>query len=234
MQPALCLHRTTPDPRLPGKDTPFLLLFGSDYRTQMNATSPNPDAEGMIGLHKLIPDKSKNLQVQEVRKDLQHRHEQRWLRREHLDVGIRRTSTGTRLKQGDLVSVKEAGFVLHNDCVHVNLTHDRWTGPWTVTAVMTPGLCYCVTLQGRREGVRRAAASHIKPYHLRPPSLRHDFGKEYAHFACGPGLGLAVASTLASPIYTLVDRCSIQLPNGSWELRCRGRYLNGSLSRFIT
>ena len=66
----------------------------------------------------------------------------------------------------------------------------------------------------RRERVRRAAASHIKPYYLRPPSLRPDFGDEYAHFAWGSDLGLAVDSTLASPLYTLVDRCTIQLPNG--------------------
>ena len=87
------------------------------------------------------------------------------------------------MNQGELVKVKEADLALHNDCVHVKLTHERWTGPWTVTAVTTPGLCYRVTLQGRRDRVRRAAASHIKPYHLRPLSLRHDFGDEYAHFA---------------------------------------------------
>ena len=138
------------------------------------------------------------------------------------------------MKQGALVLVKEADFALHNDCVHVILTHDRWTGPWTVTAVITPGLCYRVTLQGRRERVRRAAASHIKPYHVRPLPLRHDFSDDCAHFAWGPDLGLGAASTLASPLYTLVDRCTVQLPNGSWERRYRGRYLNGSLSGFIT
>ena len=134
------------------------------------------------------------------------------------------------MKQGELVLVKEADSALHNDCVHVKLTHERWTGPWTVTAVITPGLCYRVTLQGRRERVRRAAASHIKPYHLGPPLLSHDFGDDYAHFAWGPDLGLGAASTLASPLYTLVGRCTIQLPNGFWEWRYRGRYLNGSLS----
>ena len=130
--------------------------------------------------------------------------------------------------------VKEADSALHNDCVHTKLTHDRWTGPWTVTAVITPGLCYRVTLQGRRERVRRAAASHIKPYHLRPQSLHHDFGDEYAHFTWGPDLRLVADSTLALPLYTLVDRCTIQFPNGSWEWRYRGRYLNGSLSGFIS
>ena len=130
--------------------------------------------------------------------------------------------------------VKEADSALHNDCVHVKLTHERWTGPWTVTAVITSGLCYRVTLQGGRERVRRAPASHIKPHHLRPPVLRHDFGEKYAHFAWGPDLGLGAALTLALPPYTLVNRCTIRLPNGFWEWRYRGRYLNGALSGFIT
>ena len=195
----------------------------------MDATSPSPDDEGMDGLHNLIADKSENLrQVQEVCKDLQHRHEHRRLRRENQNAGIRFTSTGTRVKQGDLVLVKEADSAL----AYVKLTHDRWTGPWTVTGVITPGLCYRVT--GRRERVRRVAASNMKPYYLRPPSLRHDFGDEYAHFAWGPDLGLVADPRLASPLYTLVDRCTIQLPNGYWEWRYRGRYLNGSLSGFIT
>ena len=61
-----------------------------------------------------------------------------------------------------------------------------------------------------------------------------DFGDEYAYFAWGPDLGLVAAATLASPLYTLVGRCTIQPPNGSWEWRYRGRHLNGSLSGFIT
>ena len=131
------------------------------------------------------------------------------------------------------VGLKNISDILCDD-VNRQLTHDRWTGPWTVTAVITPGLCYRVTLQGRRERVRRAAASHIKPYHMRPPSQRHKFGDEYAHYAWGPDLGLGAASTLASPLYTLVDRCTMQLANGSWEWRYRGHCLTGSLSGFIT
>ena len=232
--PTLWLHRTTPDPWLPGKVTLFRLLFGQNCRTQMNATSPSPDDDGMDGLL-LIADKSENLrQVQEVRKDLQHRHDQSRLRREHHNAGINRPSTGTRGKRGDLVLVKEADSALYNNCVHGKPTHDRWTEAWTVTTAITPGLCYCVTFQGRRERVRRAAASYIKPYHLRPLPLRHDFGDEYAHLAWGSDLGLGTASTLTLPLYTLVDRCTIQLPYRSWEWRYRGRYRNGSLSRFIT
>ena len=120
VQPALWLHRTTPDPRLPGKTTPFSLLFGRDCRTQVDATSPSPDDEGIDGLHNLIVDKSENLrQVEGLCKDLHHRHEQRRLRLEHHNRGIKRTSAGTRVKQGDLVWVKEADSALHNDCVRV-------------------------------------------------------------------------------------------------------------------
>ena len=60
VQPALWLHRTTPDPRLPGKATPFRLLFVRDCRTQMDATLPSPDDEGMDGLHNLIANKTEN------------------------------------------------------------------------------------------------------------------------------------------------------------------------------
>ena len=200
----------------------------------MDVTTPSPDDEGMERLHNLIADKSEALrQTQDVHNDLQHRHEQRRLRREHQNVEIRRTSAGTRVQQGDLVLVKEADSALHNDCFHMKLNRDRWTGPRAVKAVITPGLCYRVTRQEKREIVRRAAASHIKPYHLRPSSRRHDFGDEYAYFAWGPHLGLAGASTLTSPIYTLVDRCPIQRQNGSREWRNLGRYLNAFLSGFI-
>ena len=95
----------------------------------MDATSPSPDNEGMEGLHNLIADKSGALrQVQDVRKDLQHLLEKRRLRQEHQNAGIRSTSTGTRVKQGDLILEKETDSALHNDCVYVKLTHDRWTG----------------------------------------------------------------------------------------------------------
>ena len=86
---------------------------------------------------------------------------------------------------------------------------------------------------GEVERVRRAEASHINPCHLRPSPLRHGFSDEYVHFAWGPHLELSAASALASPIYTLVDDCPIQIPNGFWEWRYRGRYLIDPLSGII-
>ena len=81
--------------------------------------------------------------------------------------------------------------------------------------------------------MRRVAASHIKAYHMRPPSLRCNFGDEHAHVFRGPDLWLAPASTLASLIYTLMDRWPTKLLNGSWEWRYHGRYLNSFLSGVI-
>ena len=53
-------------------------------------------------------------------------------------------------------------------------------------------------------------------------------------FSWGPHLVVAAASTLASSMYTQVDRCPIQRPNGSWEWRYCGPYLDGSNSGWIT
>ena len=61
VQPALWLHQTTPDPRLPGKAAPFLLVFGRGCSTQIDATTPSPDDEGVEGLYDLIHDKSEAL-----------------------------------------------------------------------------------------------------------------------------------------------------------------------------
>ena len=82
-----------------------------------------------------------------------------------------------------------------------------------------------------------STASSSFPHQALPseaPTTVSRLGDEYAHFAWGPDLGLGAASALASPLYTLVDRCTIQVPNGFWEWRYRGHYLNGSLSGFIT
>ena len=62
VQPALWLHRTTPDPRLPGSPTPFRLLFGRNVRTQIEAVSPELDGSDLMdtGLHSLIANKQED------------------------------------------------------------------------------------------------------------------------------------------------------------------------------
>ena len=67
---------------------PFLLQLGHVCRTRMDVTSTNPDDEAMEELQSLTADKSKAFrQVQHACKDLQHRHKQRQLRREHQNAG---------------------------------------------------------------------------------------------------------------------------------------------------
>ena len=58
VQPALWIHRTTPDLRLPGKPTPFRLFFGRDARTQLDATHPEIDGGDFRGgMHSYVTDK---------------------------------------------------------------------------------------------------------------------------------------------------------------------------------
>ena len=62
MQPGLWLHRTSPDPRLPGSPIPIRLLFGRDVRTQIEAVSPDLDNSELMGtgLHSLIANKQED------------------------------------------------------------------------------------------------------------------------------------------------------------------------------
>ena len=49
VQPALWIHRTTPDLRLPGKPTPFRLFFGRDAHTQLDPRHPEIDGGSEAG-----------------------------------------------------------------------------------------------------------------------------------------------------------------------------------------
>ena len=60
------------------------------------------------------------------------------------------------MKQGDFVLVKDSA--LHNDRVHVKLTH-RCTGPWTVTAVICQD-CATVSLS---KGDEREYGAQLLP-----------------------------------------------------------------------
>ena len=111
--------------------------------------------------------------------------------------------------------MRESDSTLGNEGVHRKLVHEKWTGPWKVTASIASGLCYQVVMNGRQIRERRAAASHLKPYNVRPTGFCHEFGDEYAHFAWEADLGLAMPSTAASQLYTLGDN--------SWKWSCMGK-----------
>ena len=59
--------------------------------------------------------------------------------------------------------------------------------------------------------------TNIKRYHLRPDKLRHEFEDEYAHLIRRPDMERVAPSTLAPPLYTLVDRRAKEQSRGSWR-----------------
>ena len=169
-----------------------------------------------------------------ARDALLKRHEIRQYQRSRRNVGIQRASAGTKVKRDDLVMVQEANSTLWHGRVHRKLVHVKWTGAWEFSAIITPGLCCHVVLNGRQVRETRAAASHIKPFHVRPSWLRHGFGDEYAHFAWDADLGLAAPSTMAPPLYTLVDRQASAKKGGARRWEYKGRFLNGTESGWAT
>ena len=84
VQPALWIHRTTPDLRLPGKPTPFRLFFGRDAPTQLDATHPEIDGGDFRGgMHSYVADKRQAYkEVRDVRVALLKRQEDRQKSRE--------------------------------------------------------------------------------------------------------------------------------------------------------
>lgn len=67
-----------------------------------------------------------------------------------------------------------------------------------------------MVVNDRQERVRRAAALDIKPSSIGPVILRHAFGEEYVHLTWGHNLGLVGDSTVALPLYTLINRYSVR------------------------
>ena len=155
VQPALWIHRTTPDLCLPGKPTPFRLFFGRDVRTQLDATHPKIDGGYFRGeMHSYVADKRQAYkEVRDVPMALSKRHEDMQKSRESRVAEIGRTSVGTRVVVGDEVLVKEAESVMVREGIHHKLAHEHWTGPWEVTEVVLPEPSYIVTMNWR--GIRR-------------------------------------------------------------------------------
>ena len=130
---------------------------------------------------------------------------------------VGRGSPGRHAKVGDLVMVKEADSSLARQGVHPKLSHDHWTAPWEVVGIPRPGSSLVVNLTGRSIRRRTVSVANVKPFYLRPVDLRHEFEHEFAHAAWGPDLGLADASTAASPVYTLFDRKAVQGKGDTWS-----------------
>ena len=122
--------------------------------------------------------------------------------------------------------VQEADSTLWHEGVHRKLVHEKWAGPWKVSAVITPGLCYHVVLNGSQVRERWAAAFYIKPFHFRPPGLRHDFGNQYAHFAWDADLGLATPFHSGTPVVHTGGQPGVGKKSGAaWRWEYKRRFL---------
>ena len=108
VQPALWIHRITPDLRLPGKPTPLRIFFGRDARTLLVSTHPEIDGGDFRGgMHIYVADKRRVYrEVRDVRMSLSKRHEDRQKSRDSRNAEIGRTSVGNRVVVGDEVLVK--------------------------------------------------------------------------------------------------------------------------------
>ena len=131
VQPALWIHRTSPDLCLPGKPTPFRLFFDRHARTQIDARHPDIDGGDFRGgMHSDVADKRQAYkEVRDVRMALSKRHQDRQKSRESRDAEIGRTTVGTHFVVGGKVLVKEAESVMAREGIHHNLAHEHWTGP---------------------------------------------------------------------------------------------------------
>ena len=167
VRPALWIHRTTPDLRLPGKPSSFRLFFGRDARTQLDATHPEIDGGDLRGgMHSYVVDKHQAYkEIRDVRVAPLKGHEDRQKSRESRIAEIGRTTVEARVVVGDKVLVKEAESVTAREGMHHDLAHGHWAGPSEVTKVVLPGLSYIVTMNGRGIRRRRASAANIKMFH---------------------------------------------------------------------
>ena len=137
--------------------------------------------------------------LREVRLVLEKRHSDR-------ARTIARQSPGSTAAPGDLVLVRESDSSIQRNGLGGKLEHERWTGPWKVTNILQKGLVVEVEMEGRKLRSRRVSPSGIKPFHVRPPDLRHPFADEFAQYAWPADYGLASSSVAATPLYTLSDR----------------------------
>lgn len=96
--------------------------------------------------------------------------------------------------------------------IHHKLAHMNSARPWEVTEDVFPGLSCTITVIG--PWIPPASAAKFKIFNIHPKSLRHDSEGEFSHQACGVGLVLVEPSTVASLMYSLIDRNTVR---ASWK-----------------
>ena len=62
-----------------------------------------------------------------------------------------------------------------------------------------------VTMRGRKQPTRNVSSADVKPYYLRPLSLRHSLVEEFAQYAWGSGFSGALEAVNSSHFDSLVS-----------------------------
>ena len=97
---ACWIQRTTPGPCFPSGGTPFMIKFGRDAGTNLDALTPALDGEGFrTGLDSFVAEKHQTLL--ELRRILNKRQEDKNGRCVHHNAAIMRHSSGERAQVGD-------------------------------------------------------------------------------------------------------------------------------------
>ena len=222
VSPALWVKRTLPDLSLTPPLSPFELLFGRPPRTSLDSLVPTDDnLEASGGLDNFVERRKQNMR--EVRIALDKRNELRARSKAAANATISRPSPGITARKGDLVLVREAAASRHRDGRGRRLQHENYSGPWRVTRVLVTGLSVEVEMNARKHRTRTVAVADVKPFHLRPPALRHSLADEFAQHFWGPDFKSAAAPHDLTELTTLADCRRTRTPSGrsGWEYKGR-------------
>ena len=172
VSPAIWIKSTLPDVALPSNMTPCELLFGREPRTSLDSLVHLSAETEQSGVLNNFVERRKH-DLREVRLALEKQHKLRVTARARANASISRPSAGVALEKGSLVLVRESESSKHRDNRGRKLQDDLYTGPWRVTEVLQTGLSMQVTMHGRKQRTRNVSTADVKPYYLRPLSLRH-------------------------------------------------------------
>ena len=165
------------------------------------------------GLDKFLESRRQNFR--KVRLALEKRHQSKVKARLKANNKITKESAGTVAQTGGLVLVEESSSNVERNGRGGKLEHERWMGPWKINKVLNAGLIIEVVMEGRRTRTHHVSSGGIKPFHARPPDLRHPLADEFARFAWSTDFGLTTQTVVAKPLYTLCDRRNVTLATGA-------------------
>ena len=128
------------------------------------------------GLNNFVESRWQNFR--EVRSVPVKRHQNKANARPKANNEIIRESSGIVAQTGDLVLVRESSSNnVAQDGSGGKLEHERGMGPWKLTKVVGADL---IVMEGRNTRTRHVSPRGIKPFHARPPDLRHPLADEFA------------------------------------------------------